>query len=115
MQEQDVPPKYRRLYDLARKGPGHPGAARAAIRLKCLECCHFQAEEVRLCSDAGCSLHTFRLMRASEKPVMNAEGVCGNRRRIDERGPGGPKDRPKPERPVTGDSGVFGVTAEIRP
>ena len=32
-----------------------------AIRLKCLDCCNWQASEVKLCPIDGCPIHAFRM------------------------------------------------------
>jgi len=34
-----------------------------AIRAKCLDCCYYQPQEVRLCPSVSCPLHAFRMGR----------------------------------------------------
>lgn len=36
------------------------GSLKAAIKLKCLDCCCYKAEEIKLCTITECSLHPFR-------------------------------------------------------
>ena len=36
-------------------------SAQKAIRAKCLDCCAFQKEEVKLCTDNNCPLWPFRM------------------------------------------------------
>lgn len=52
-----VPARYRALVGKAAEGATSP---RQAIKAKCLDCCHFQRAEVRLCGVLTCPLHAFR-------------------------------------------------------
>ena len=51
-----IPRSYRAVYDKAIKGR----SLRAAINSFCLECCHFQIEDIRNCTDLGCPLCAVR-------------------------------------------------------
>ncbi|WP_286669800.1 hypothetical protein [Thomasclavelia cocleata] len=48
-----------------------------AIRLKCLDCCIYQANEVRMCPSTKCPLWRYRMGREEKddlynnKPIMN--------------------------------------------
>lgn len=42
-----------------------------AIRAKCLDCCCWQASEVRLCAVMDCPLHPFRM---GHNPNINRKG-----------------------------------------
>lgn len=50
-----VPPEYAHHLDKARRGN-----VRAAIALKCLDCCCWQRAEVAACEITECSLHHIR-------------------------------------------------------
>jgi len=52
----DIPRKYRRLYDKAVSGK----SMKAAIHIFCLDCCGYRKEEVRDCSSPECSLFPYR-------------------------------------------------------
>lgn len=43
------------------------GSQAEAIRLKCLECCCFNAAEVEKCPIEGCALHEFRSRHAKRR------------------------------------------------
>ena len=43
------------------------GSQAEAIRLKCLECCCFNAAEVEKCPIEGCALHDFRSAHAKRR------------------------------------------------
>lgn len=51
----DIPKKYKELY------PKSKASRKAAIRLFCLECCGYNDNEVRLCTDRECPLYPWRL------------------------------------------------------
>jgi hypothetical protein len=51
-----MPKSYRANYDSAMTGKSR----RAAIKAFCLECVCWQVEEVRCCTDLGCSLYSVR-------------------------------------------------------
>lgn len=62
--------KYLPLYYKVEKG-----SLKAAIQLKCLECCNFQANEVRNCPCKSCVLHCFRPFRNSQSDEIETETV----------------------------------------
>jgi hypothetical protein len=51
-----MPDIHRANYDKAMRGK----SMKAAIKAFCLECVQWQKEEVRLCTDLGCSLYPYR-------------------------------------------------------
>ena len=51
-----MPSKYRAVYRRATEGR----SLRACINAFCLECCMYQSQEVRLCTDCGCPLWAVR-------------------------------------------------------
>jgi len=55
----DIPKKYRGIYDKAMEGKSR----RAAIKAFCLECVHWQKEEIRLCTSPDCPLYLYRPYR----------------------------------------------------
>lgn len=57
-----MPRSYRATYKQAITGK----SLRAAVNAQCLECCGWQREEVKLCTDYGCPLHTVRPYRFSQ-------------------------------------------------
>ena len=57
-----TPSKYR---PMAERAAGRSAAA--AIRLKCLDCCCFNASEVEQCPIVGCALHGFRSRHAKRR------------------------------------------------
>lgn len=66
MKFEDIPKKYRGLYV-----KGRNGSRKAAIRVKCLECCGFEEKEVRGCTDPGCPLYAYRLHGGGGKKIRN--------------------------------------------
>jgi hypothetical protein len=58
---ENIPRKYRRLYDRAVSGK----SLRASINCQCLDCCDWISSEVILCSDLGCPLFAVRPYRSS--------------------------------------------------
>jgi hypothetical protein len=66
-----VPPLHRAAYLKALDGALSP---RQAIKAKCLDCCAWQREEVRLCTARGCPLwplRPFQTPRGSHLPAGN--------------------------------------------
>jgi hypothetical protein len=53
----DIPKKYRTLYNKAVSGRNQA----AAIKFFCLECVGYDSEEVKKCTDFGCSLYPLRV------------------------------------------------------
>lgn len=45
-----------------------------AIRLKCLDCCVFQANEVKLCSSKECPLWRYRMGHEVKDDLYNRKG-----------------------------------------
>ena len=70
-----MPKKYRATYRRAVKGR----SLRACINAFCLECCMYQSQEVRLCTDCGCPLWTVRPYQsagtAQDGPFTGAEST----------------------------------------
>ena len=58
-----IPKVHKINYDKAMKGR----SMKAAIKAFCLECVCWQKEEVRLCTDIGCSLYPYRPYKGSSK------------------------------------------------
>jgi hypothetical protein len=54
---ENVPAKYRTMYDRAMTGRNRA----AAIKMYCLACCRWQRKEARLCACPGCPLFVHRL------------------------------------------------------
>lgn len=77
---EQIPRKYRRLYDRAVSGK----SLRASINCQCLECCEWVSKEVVLCSDLGCPLFAVRPYRSSgsapEGRLISAESKSCNQR-----------------------------------
>jgi len=44
-----------------------------AIRYKCLDCCQFQFNEVKMCSDERCPLYPYRFGRQPKEDDLNEE------------------------------------------
>jgi hypothetical protein len=82
---EDVPQKYRRLYERAMSGRSR----RAAIRVNCLWCVGWSEHEVEQCTSPGCPLFGFRLGQKAD-----AEG-------LDPRKNGGLNERHGPGRDDT--------------
>ncbi len=55
----DIPEKYHKLIK-----PALRGSAKAAIKLKCLDCTAFQKKEIALCECISCPLWTYRPYKA---------------------------------------------------
>lgn len=54
-----------------------------AVRAKCLDCCCYQPQEVRLCVSQSCPLHPFRMGRnPHHKRVMTDEQKEAARERL---------------------------------
>jgi len=51
-----IPKKYRTVYDKAISGKSRS----AAMKAFCLECTMWQKDEIRLCSDTSCPLYPYR-------------------------------------------------------
>jgi len=47
----EIPNKYRGLYNKRKS------SRKSAIRLQCLECCGYDPNEVKLCTDTECPLY----------------------------------------------------------
>lgn len=58
-----MPPNYHNTY---RKALQRKSMA-AAVKSQCLECCGWQKEEVKLCTDLGCPLYKYRPFSRSRK------------------------------------------------
>ena len=58
-----IPRAYRKTYDKAVTGK----SLRAAVNSQCIECCHYQIEEVRNCSDLACPLYAVRPYQGSSQ------------------------------------------------
>ena len=69
MNRDDVPKRYRKVYDRAIQGKCSP---RTAIRLHCLMCMGWQAKEVPQCTAPSCPLFQFRVR--PQKPVTKSSG-----------------------------------------
>jgi hypothetical protein len=68
-----VPRRYRGPHRRALTGEVSP---RQAIKAKCLDCCGWQAEEVRQCTVRGCPLWVYRPFQAdSRMPRQSSEPV----------------------------------------
>jgi hypothetical protein len=65
-----VPPLYRAGYLRALEGKVSP---RQAIKSKCLDCCAWQREEVRLCTVRGCPLWPLRPFQVPRRRGSPAE------------------------------------------
>ncbi len=70
-----IPDIHRANYDKAMRGR----SMKAGVKAFCLECCGWQKEEVRLCSDLACPLYPYRPYRiskqASERLGLSAEST----------------------------------------
>ena len=75
-----IPRSYRAIYDKAASGR----SLRAAINSFCLECCHFQIEEIRNCTDLGCALFAARPYQRS--PQNGHDGCSGRAESPSDRG-----------------------------
>jgi hypothetical protein len=53
----DIPKKLQKLYQKAMNGRSQA----AAIKFFCLECVGYESEEVKECTDKGCSLYPYRV------------------------------------------------------
>jgi hypothetical protein len=62
---EDMPRKFRKLYDRATAG----NSLRAAINAQCLECIHWQVDEIRRCTCLACPLYAVR-------PYQNKPAKC---------------------------------------
>ena len=51
----EIPKKFQELYDKRTK------SRKAAVRSFCLECCGYDADEVRKCTDKDCPLYLYRI------------------------------------------------------
>lgn len=58
IEARNIPRRYCELYKRAMKGRSRE----AAMRMFCLECVGYIANEVRLCTDKGCPLYPFRVL-----------------------------------------------------
>lgn len=67
-----IPRSYRAIYDRAASGR----SLRAAVNSFCLECCHFQIEEIRNCTDLGCPLFA---VRPYQRSPQNGRDGCSVR------------------------------------
>ena len=71
-----VPQRYRQMYERALRGELSP---RAAVKVKCLECCawaRFDGGEDRIggCSVTGCPLYAYRPFQNAQETAQAAEG-----------------------------------------
>ena len=53
--KREIPQKYQAMYKRRKK------SRKAAIRSQCLECVAYSENEVKLCTDDGCPLFSYRL------------------------------------------------------
>jgi hypothetical protein len=53
-----------------------------AIKAQCLECCCWQKEEVRLCTDLGCPLYPYRPYKEGSKHSDNRTGLLAESKNI---------------------------------
>jgi hypothetical protein len=53
----DVPKKLQKLYQTSMSGRNQA----SAIKFFCLECVGYDSEEVKNCTDSGCSLYPYRV------------------------------------------------------
>ncbi|MFC1781112.1 hypothetical protein ACFLZ8_02475 [Planctomycetota bacterium] len=58
-----IPKVYRAIYKSATKGKSR----KSAIHSFCLECCGYEKESVRQCTDSGCCLYEFRPYKERSK------------------------------------------------
>lgn len=58
-----IPKIYRAIYKSAAKGTSR----KAAIHSFCLECCGYEKEQVRQCTDLSCCLYEFRPYKERSK------------------------------------------------
>lgn len=68
------PPEiYQSVYEKAMSG----NSRQSAIKAFCLECCHWEYNEVAACTDDGCPLYPYRPYKAETPPlnggVLSAE------------------------------------------
>ena len=62
-----IPPIHKAVYKNAITGKSR----KDAIKAQCLECCGWQKEEVRLCTDLACPLYVFRPYKQRSKDSDN--------------------------------------------
>lgn len=74
-----VPPKYRKLYRKVQDGKGSP---RLCIKLMCLECIGYSANDVRDCQSTICPLHSKRPFKPAGKAVRGREVVEATSSRV---------------------------------
>lgn len=66
-----IPETYQGLVDRAAAG-----SVKARISLNCLQCCSFQREEIRYCSEKGCPMYPLRPYKTEqEKTALAALGI----------------------------------------
>jgi hypothetical protein len=71
----EIPQKYRILYQKAISGQSKT----AAIQVHCLECCGWQKEEVRECTDINCALFAYRPYTREDKATADFAPRVKNR------------------------------------
>ena len=77
MKREDVPIRYRAMYDLAMSGKSR----RSAIRVHCVMCMGWEAQHVAGCSAPSCPLYPYRMgdvdgiLQADEAAEDGQEGV----------------------------------------
>jgi hypothetical protein len=69
---EQMPRIYRAIYRSAAKGKSR----KAAIHAQCLECCGYEKEEVRECTDSGCPLYMFRPYKERSNHSDNRPGFA---------------------------------------
>lgn len=58
-----------------------------SIRLRCLDCCGYQAKEVRLCSCTDCALWPFRFGRNPNVQMTDARRLALEKARLSKKNP----------------------------
>ncbi len=58
-----IPRAYRKTYDRAVKGK----SLRSAVNAQCQECCYYQIDEIRNCTDLACQLWAVRPYQESSQ------------------------------------------------
>lgn len=85
-----------RLHNLYRRAV--TGSRQAAIRVHCLECCAWVADEVRLCSSPGCPMYPYRMPAPARTAATTGDesgGLALENRHLDDQEPA---DDPENER-----------------
>lgn len=74
MNRDDVPARYRGLYDRALRGAASP---RRAIRLHCIMCMGWQAQDVEHCTATSCPLYRYRMGSRAAWSRADTSGATG--------------------------------------